>query len=686
MSHILPSFISNTYGGSELLHVSERTETYKLCAENSSGEAEGPAYLLKVRDISEKDTVDAEERILRKFEELQIEAPRVVMRKDTDEKCFLVRDYIEGQTLQEYAQMRGTFTEEEIIKTGIKILLKLMVFHNLSEPVIHRDIKPKNILITDDDSDVVLIDFDTARVYKEDKSSDTRYLGTIETAAPEQYGFDQSDVRTDIYGVAKTLIYLATGGYDPEELKYYNYSKKFKNLLVLSTSLDKSLRPASAEDMIKKLLAVLAADKRRKALCGIDCFDGRYMEDRPQRMSRSRKIVLSVVCMAIVVGAFVGAFFLGRAVGIGTSDESGVEADAAKPWENLPPLTHTAGEKVDFGESESMKTAVCKALKIDEKDASNLTYADLDPIETLACIGNKSFEDIYSFHFTDNEETLEYYEDSFVRNERAFVEMGDIRSLELIRYMPNLKKLYLVHQKVEDVSFVADCDLSELAIVDCPVSVYGAIGTQRNLSKLVLGDVACDDISFVSKLTLLSYLQLTQINVPTLKNIENMSISELSLDKMTVADESYDVIGRMRFLKTLDLANMSENQIVKIGGSKSIQTLYMMWINLPGGMKSFGEMSSLRNLSMSTVTLPSLDGLVNLEPMYFFPPYVKDLSWIKESPFLQELEITKLNIKDYTVFQDTSIKIIYASEKQKKAIEKQFKKKGLEPTFEVADA
>ena len=52
------------------------------------------------------------------------------------------------------------------------------------------------------------------------------YLGTVETAAPEQYGFDQSDVRTDIKKNKKTLIYLATGSYDPEELKYYNYSKK----------------------------------------------------------------------------------------------------------------------------------------------------------------------------------------------------------------------------------------------------------------------------------------------------------------------------------------------------------------------------------------------------------------------------------------------------------------------------
>ena len=63
--------------------------------------------------------------------------------------------------------------------------------------VVHREIKPENIIIRG--AQAVLIDFDASRMVDPEKNSDTKILGTTGYAAPEQYGFFQTDVRADIF-------------------------------------------------------------------------------------------------------------------------------------------------------------------------------------------------------------------------------------------------------------------------------------------------------------------------------------------------------------------------------------------------------------------------------------------------------------------------------------------------------
>ena len=82
------------------------------------------------------------------------------------------------------------------------LLAGLAVLHE--NGIVHRDIKPSNIIIKND-GQAVLIDFSIARPYSESRSADTELLGTIGYAAPEQYGFSQSDFRTDIYALGATL-------------------------------------------------------------------------------------------------------------------------------------------------------------------------------------------------------------------------------------------------------------------------------------------------------------------------------------------------------------------------------------------------------------------------------------------------------------------------------------------------
>ena len=395
----LPESITDLYIVEALIHRSDRTETYRLRGKN-----DGKPYLLKVRNHTEKNITDTEVTTLEKLRTHKLQTPHVALRQDTDTHCYLIRDYIEGVTLETYAENVGFIREEDLLRIGIAILRELQILHDLPEPVIHRDIKPKNILLSNPDifhkatfSEthpplVVIIDYDTARTYKETATNDTQFLGTKETAAPEQYGFAQSDVRTDIFGVGKTLIWLATGTYEATELNIRNYSPQLRSLLRACVSLDKDDRPASALAMIHRIEKILRKNRRHdrlvKLLPGVRIYDGSYLEASDSAPHKRRVLWAgATLVIAIIIG--IGGFLLGyhsnkttvknAPVPVAASGSSvlslGQNApDAAWDPAQTPPPTHAPGEKVDFGKSKSLELAVRTALGVDKKTEITLRY------------------------------------------------------------------------------------------------------------------------------------------------------------------------------------------------------------------------------------------------------------------------------------------------------------------------
>lgn len=98
-------------------------------------------------------------------------------------------------------------SEEQKMNIVLQLCDALSWLHHASPAIIHRDLKPSNIMLTDDGT-VKLIDYDASRIHRENMTRDTHLLGTDGSAAPEQYGFRQSDGRTDIYGLGVLIRQL----------------------------------------------------------------------------------------------------------------------------------------------------------------------------------------------------------------------------------------------------------------------------------------------------------------------------------------------------------------------------------------------------------------------------------------------------------------------------------------------
>ena len=135
--------------------------------------------------------------------------PKAFASYENETMTVTLREYIEGTPLSRYA-LENDLTEHEIINICVQICDILGYLHHREAPVIHRDVKPQNIIVRPDGS-IALIDFDIARVYRSGHDTDTVFFGTLAYAPPEQYGFSQTDARTDIYSLGVLLRWLLTG-------------------------------------------------------------------------------------------------------------------------------------------------------------------------------------------------------------------------------------------------------------------------------------------------------------------------------------------------------------------------------------------------------------------------------------------------------------------------------------------
>lgn len=143
--------------------------------------------------------------------------PRIEELVETDDRLYVIEEYISGRSLREVLAASGPLSPAEALDCLRQLCDILRPLHSLSPPIVHRDIKPSNLLLTPAGR-LYLVDFNAAKETSDTKARDTVLLGTAGYAAPEQYGFSPSQPTADIYALGVLLNEVLTGKLPQEEL------------------------------------------------------------------------------------------------------------------------------------------------------------------------------------------------------------------------------------------------------------------------------------------------------------------------------------------------------------------------------------------------------------------------------------------------------------------------------------
>src|SRR6266487_4501010 len=198
--------------------------------------------------------------------------PRIYDQFAEGRRWYLVMDFIEGQTLEELLNITNQpLPLEQVLYIGIELSTVLNYLHTRYPPIIFRDLKPSNIMLTPGEH-LYLIDFGIARHFKPGQTKDTVAFGTLGYAAPEQFGKAQTTPRTDIYSLGAILHQLITGN-DPSVTPFrfaslYTSSPsilaRLEPIIMQMVEIDESKRPDSTAIVKQELQRIVALHAAKK--------------------------------------------------------------------------------------------------------------------------------------------------------------------------------------------------------------------------------------------------------------------------------------------------------------------------------------------------------------------------------------------------------------------------------------
>lgn len=266
--------------------------------------ATGKVYLCKnielgnlwaVKYIYKKNTkikLLAEIDILKKLNHVSL--PKIVDVIEDDSGFYLVESYIEGTPLDKLLKEKGSFDEETVIEWAKQLCDALSYLHNMKPyPIIYRDMKPHNIIITTDNK-AVIVDFGIAREYKGQNTKDTIIAGTPYYAAPEQLTAEgATDNRTDIYSLGVTLHHLLTGVLPKfEETSLLEYNKN------ISPQMDYIILKCIKKNLYERYQSI---DELKNDLCNIKLLKIYSLEHKiKNRIIISLSILMSIISLSMV--------------------------------------------------------------------------------------------------------------------------------------------------------------------------------------------------------------------------------------------------------------------------------------------------------------------------------------------------------------------------------------------------
>ncbi|EGR34403.1 protein kinase domain protein [Ichthyophthirius multifiliis] len=184
----------------------------KLCSLVDKTALESRKYfavkVFKMETINETLEIQREAQLLQKMNHINIIRFKELIYENNNKKAYLVLEYIQGSTLQQYIEKHQKITESEAFFI-IRQVFEALSYLEQCE-VTHNDIKPDNIMYNPETGRVTLIDFSTSRKIVKQNNLQTN-LGTLNYKAPERLNNQHSNPKSDIWSTGIVLFYLLIG-------------------------------------------------------------------------------------------------------------------------------------------------------------------------------------------------------------------------------------------------------------------------------------------------------------------------------------------------------------------------------------------------------------------------------------------------------------------------------------------
>ncbi len=193
--------------------------------------------------------------------------PRIIDVFTEEDSLMIIMEWIPGKTLEEYVRESGPASEDQVTGWGLQLASILKDLHGRNPPLLHLDLKPANIILHPSGK-LYLIDFGAALGGDVHAMGET-YLGTPAYAAPEQYtGEILPDIRTDIYGLGRTLTFCLFGKPGIPEDAHLRVSSFFLSFLGRCTAPCPGDRYRDMGDLEAALGLIRGRQERKKAAIG----------------------------------------------------------------------------------------------------------------------------------------------------------------------------------------------------------------------------------------------------------------------------------------------------------------------------------------------------------------------------------------------------------------------------------
>jgi serine/threonine protein kinase len=269
---------------------------------------------ISLRGLSAREMIEATDTYNREItylSQLRHESLPCIYEHFTDaDHWYIVMEYIQGETLEDRLKSvrEGHFSVQKVLDIGLSLCKVLGYLHRQEEPIIFRDLKPANIMITRKGR-LYLIDFGIARHYRPQEHKDTTPLGSPGYAAPEQYGKAQTTIQTDIYGLGATLQTLITGK-EPLELLMgsgppdYQFPKELQTLITQMLEPEPGKRPPGMYEVKRALQQIRETSPGQKAK--------RTLAFLPRMLKQAVTLVFLLVFMlslSFLIFTFAGLLF-----------------------------------------------------------------------------------------------------------------------------------------------------------------------------------------------------------------------------------------------------------------------------------------------------------------------------------------------------------------------------------------